>query len=253
VQLLKLFGAFDPRELPDNLDYEYGRAISPVLRFAPGFAIVGLFGAAGLVLFARRGGAHRLVLLYVVAGLGAQLVTVVVGRYRLGMVAASIAAGAAYAVTVAERPRHLRPLVLLPVLALLYLLLRPAQLVDPAFDDTGRALEYGAAVQIEVEDGRFDAALAEVERFRRNSAGKPRVDVQAGFLEGYARCAWGEELAAQGRTEDARAQAVAARTAFDRPLQDASAWQQLGRLFLAVGDREEGEKWLARYQREASR
>jgi hypothetical protein len=251
VQLLKLWGAFDTREHPDNLDYEYGRAVSPVLRFAPGFAVVGLFGAAGLVLFVRRGGAHRLVLLYVVSALGAQLVTVVVGRYRLGMVAALIAAGAAYALACCERPRGLRLLALLPLLAGTYFLLRPAELRDPAFDDTGRALEYGAAVQIDVEDGRFEDALAEVERFRRNSARGGRADVQAGYLEGFVRCAWGEDLATRGRAADARAQAVDARRAFDQPLQDASAWFQLGKLFLSVGEREEGQKWLARYVREA--
>lgn len=253
VQFLKLWGAFDPREFPDNLDYEYGRAVSPVLRFAPGFAIVGLFGVAGLVFFLRRGGAHRLVTLYVLSALGAQLVTVVVGRYRLGTVAALIAVGAAYAVACCERTRGLRPLLLLPVLAIGYLVLRPAPLVDPAFDDTGRALEYGATVQLEVEDGRFEDALAEVARFRRNSGDKPRADVQAGYLEGFVRCAWGEDMVSHGRTADARAQAIAARTAFDQPLQDASAWLQLGNLFVAVGEREEGEKWLARYRRESPR
>jgi tetratricopeptide (TPR) repeat protein len=259
VQWLKLWGAFDPREHSDNLDYEYGRAISPVLRLAPGFALVGLFGVAGLVFFARSGGAHRLVLLYVASALGAQLVTVIVGRYRLGTVAVLIAAGAAYAVTCFDRLRGPSPqsvraalpaLAILPVLLAAHFGLQPRELRDPAFDKTSRELEYGIAVQLYAEDGRFDDALAEVERFREHTAKRPNLDVQAGYLEGFVRCAWGEALQARGRTDEARVQAIASVKAFDRPWQDASAWFQLGRLFVEVGDRKEGERWLERYLRE---
>ena len=106
LQVLKLWGAFDPREHADNLDYEYGRWISPAIRWAPGFAMAGLFGVAGILLFLRRGGGHALVVLYVLSVLGGQLVTVIVGRYRLGLTAMLIVMGAGYAVWCWD---HLRP------------------------------------------------------------------------------------------------------------------------------------------------
>jgi hypothetical protein len=257
VQWLKLWGAFDPREHSDNLDYEYGRAISPVLRFSPGFASIGLFGVAGLALFLRRGGAHRLVLLYVVSVLGAQLVTVIVGRYRLGMVAVLIATGAAYLVTCWDRLRGPAPgralpaLAILPVLLGAHITLEPRILRDPSVDKTSREIEYQTAVKIHVQAGRFEEALAEVKRFRERSGDRPDRRAQAGFMEGFTRCAWSEALLAAGRTADARAQAVLAAKAFDVPGQDPSAWFQLGRVFLELGGRAEAEKWLERYVVEA--
>ena len=128
--------------------------------------------------------------------------------------------------------------------------LRPRELRDPAFDKTGREIEYGVAVQIYVEDGRYEDALAEVDRFREHSAKRPNLDVQAGYLEGVVRCVWGEALQARGRTADARAQALQAEKAFDRPWQNATAWFQLGRLFLEISEFAGAEKYLARYLRE---
>lgn len=258
-QMLKLWGAFDPLEHSDNLDYGYGRAVSPVLRFAPGFALVGLFGAAGLLLAFRRGGVHRLVLLYVAATLAAQLLIVIVGRYRLGMAAALMALGADFALRTWDVLRGPSPRPALPSLLLLPLLLgahfafQPRELRDPAFRTSGRELEYGIAVELYTRDGRFEEALAEVRRFREHAQVGRTLAAQAGFLEGYLHCAWAEALRASGRTDRARDHAAAAEKAFDVPWQEASAWFRLGRLRIELGDPAEGKTFLERYLREDPR
>src|SRR5262249_3290233 len=153
------------REFPDNLDYTYGQAISPVLRASPGFRGVALCGVAGLLLTFRLGGAHRLMRFYVVAALATQVVTIVVGRYRLGLAAVLIAIGATYLVTCWDRLRvrsgsTIRAIGLVPALVLVHLLLCPAEL--RALDPTGRELEYSMAIRLLLEEGRFPDALDEV-------------------------------------------------------------------------------------------
>jgi dolichyl-phosphate-mannose-protein mannosyltransferase len=249
-QWVKLWGLFDPREFPDNLDYAYGQAISPVLRGSPGFPGVALCGIAGLLLTFRQGGAHRLIRFYVVAALATQVVTIVVGRYRLALTAVLIAIGATYPVQCWDRLRvrsrsTIRAIGLVPALVAVYLLIRPAEL--RALDPTGRELEYSMAIRLLLEERRFPDALDEVRRFRDTSAATPDRANESDFLEGFVRSLWAEALQADQRSIEAHEQAVAARTAWTASPQGPFAWYRLGSIFFAIGDYGEARTWLTRH------
>src|SRR5262249_34961321 len=203
-----------------------------------------------LLLTFRLGGAHRLMRFYVVAALATQVVTIVVGRYRLGLAAVLIAIGATYLVTCWDRLRvrsgsTIRAIGLVPALVLVHLLLCPAEL--RALDPTGRELEYSMAIRLLLEEGRFPDALDEVRRFRDTSAATPDRAVEGDFLEGFIHSLWAEALQADQRSIEAREQALAARAAWTASPQGPFAWYRLGSIFFAIGDYAEARAWLTRH------
>lgn len=256
LQGVKLWGLFDTREHADNLDYEYGRAISPVLRYAPSFGLVGFLGLAGLALSLGRGDRRRerlLVAAYVLAAILGQAVAVVVGRYRLGLVAVLIvfASGNLVALWDAFRARAFLAVgvraALPAAIASIYVLLLPAALRDPVALTSDRTSDYEQAIRYYLEAERYEDALAEVARLKRRAGDHPLLRPQALAAEGFLRCEYGEALVRENRVEDARAQARAAEEAFRGTDEPPIAAFRLGRLWFQAGDRARAEPLLRRF------
>jgi Dolichyl-phosphate-mannose-protein mannosyltransferase len=110
LELIKLRGVIDPHEVADNASYDYGAEISPVLWFALGFGVLLPLGGAGLLVFARRGRALSLLLVYMLCALFGLVYSVVHARYRLALVPPLLVFGAAFLVWLLDelRARRLR-------------------------------------------------------------------------------------------------------------------------------------------------
>jgi len=227
-----------------------------VLRFAPGFALVGFLGLAGLALSLGPGDRRRgrlLAAAYVLAAVLGQFVAVVVGRYRLGLVAVLIvfASGHLVALWDALRARAFAALGLRAVLpaaiASIYVLFLPAALRDPVALTSNRTSDYQQAIAYYLESERYEDALAEVARLEKRAGDHPMLRPQALMAEGFLRCEYGEALVRGGRAEDARAQARLAEEAFRGTDEPPIASFRLGGLWFRAGDRARAEPLLRRF------
>ena len=136
----------------------------------------------------------------------------VVGRYRLGLVAVLIVFASGHLVALWDAfPRRVRGgrrrRALPAAIASFYVLLLPVALRDPVTLTSDRTSDYEEAIRYYLEAERYEDALAEVARLRKRAGDHPLLRPQALAAEGFLRCEYGEALVRENRVEDARAQA----------------------------------------------
>src|SRR5262249_4547708 len=173
VQLIKIKALADPLEVPNNLDFYYGREISPILLLLPGYGVLFPLAVAGLVMTLGWGPRHRLLILYVLGSTASLSAALVLARYRMILVPSAAIFGAAGLVRASDAARQRETGRVLVYATLVGGAVILQQMVAPVWalrDDPAamvHSIEYGAAAQLYVEAGRFDRALGELERLRR--------------------------------------------------------------------------------------
>jgi 4-amino-4-deoxy-L-arabinose transferase-like glycosyltransferase len=107
-ELGKALGILAGYEPPDNVNWYYFAARSPVLRLAPGFAAVLALGLVGIFLERRRGADERLLRWFLLAAFLGLLYGTPAARYRLVAVAVLLVYAAAALAGLAARVRARR-------------------------------------------------------------------------------------------------------------------------------------------------
>ncbi len=251
-QVLKVRGLVDPYEVPNNESYYYGQEISPVLRFTLRYGLIFPLGMAGIFLSVSAWRRQRLLYLYLPAALAGPLLAMVLSRYRLVLVPVLILYAAALLLWVYDAARERNIARTLGGLGLvlgvgiaqhLWLPLRSAE-------EYVRPHEYRLASMVYASEGRFDRAVAEIERLREMARQHFSLakDIEETFLlEGDYRSQWAAQLLAEGRREEARRQAAQAETAYGSRLNESSPNYNLGLLYLNLNEPAKARAFLERF------
>ena len=170
----KLCAILGPVDIPNNLSYYYGRAISPPLAFATvSFPFIFPFGVLGAV----AGRRSRLLTLYGLTILATLLILPVFGRFRLTLAPVVILYAAAGAVWLAQTwqkngPRSLfAPITLVAAIGILQYSIS-LTLPLPVSPLHG-GYEYLSTARVYRDEKRFDPAIAELERLERAARDYP--------------------------------------------------------------------------------
>jgi 4-amino-4-deoxy-L-arabinose transferase-like glycosyltransferase len=247
----KLRALADPFEVPNNVSYDYGRELSPILSLAPGYGLVFPLAAAGLAMLLREWPRHGLLWYYLLAALSWQLVAVVLARFRLALVPVLILAAAYALVRIRDLVKHQRAKAFGAACLVLSTALTQQWLVPlPDRDPLPAQMGYKVAAAIYATEKRFPEALAEIMRFRHRveelPAGGP-LAAHVARLEGDYHLLWGNDLIAQKMEEEARRRVQAAEQAYLRQPHLGSESYDLGLIYLKLRDRENAERVLTTY------
>jgi len=258
-QLLRLRAFADPLEVPNNVNFYYGREISPALRLTLTYGVIFPLGLAGLVLSLRVWRRHLLLALYGLCTTGSLVATTIVARYRLAIVPVLIVYGAAGLVWLWEAVRERRVgdgvtyVSLLAGFAALQHLVLPIPTLREKPEFAIYPPDYLAAAQIYAHDGRPDLAVGEIERLEARAAERPSfADLarQASLDSGDYRAFWANQLLDQGRPDQARRQLERAEAAYRVHPDLSYPLSNLGFLYLKLGEpakaRAHFEAFLAR-------
>ncbi len=249
TQFLKIRALIDPFEVPSNVSYAYGESLSPVLRFAPGYGLAFPLGVAGILIASKRRAGHVLVLgLYGLCALSGLLFSIVQARYRLVVVpllAVYAAGGLVAAIDALRSSRRARAAAYGAAILVLFLVQHVAAPIRTLRDRPYVGIhvpEYTASAMVYASESRYDRALDELARLRKEIGGRPSYADEAlsvDWLEADYRAAWGRDLLAAGRGDEARRLFRSA----------ADGYERLGLAAISSGDggqaREFFEKLLA--------
>jgi tetratricopeptide (TPR) repeat protein len=262
LQLTKLRALVDPFEIPNNLNLEYGREISPILRWLPGYGVLFPLAVAGLLVTLRGSGSpHGLLGLYTLAMTAGLLAgPPVLSRYRIALVPAMAiyaAAGVVRAWDAARRRDHSRWVAyaaLAAASALVQQWLAPIPELRNIPEAAVHAIEYGAAAQLYAQAGQFDRALAEIQRLRRRADRNPgftRLQATAAGEEIEVRTQFAAQLIARQRLREARQHVDMAARLIDAHPGASHRLANLGALYAKLGEPARAADYLRRFlQRE---
>ncbi|MBN2495880.1 MAG: glycosyltransferase family 39 protein [Deltaproteobacteria bacterium] len=255
LQLHKLRGMIDPFEVPNNVSYAHGREVSPLLGWLLQYWMIFPLGLAGLVWACMRRPRNGLVLCFA----GVQVVVVVstsiLARYRLSLAALLMvyaAAGLVWAVD-GLRARRWRPpaayLGGVAAAALMQLVVLPIGATRQNAFCALHPPSYLISAQAYQQAGRFDAAVAELERLATRARQNPAFHAvleQALGHQAFVRLAWSDRLIERGRLDEARAQVSVAEALPAGQAENPLLMLALGRSHLRLGQFEQGRAWLER-------
>jgi tetratricopeptide (TPR) repeat protein len=256
LELLKLRAVADPLEVPNNSSFYYGREISPLLRLTLTYGMVFPLGLTGFVLSLRSWRRHLLLILYALTTLATLMSTIILARFRLTLASVLIiyvAVGLAWLWEALNARRItdvmtygalLTGMVVTQHLVLPIPTLRemPATAVYPP--------EYFLAAHVYARDGRFDRAVAEIERLAARAAERPsfaELARQASLHDGDYRTLWASQLVNQGRRDEAARQAQRVETAYAAHPEVSYPLYNLGFLYLKLGDVAKARTYLERF------
>ena len=255
-QFLKIRGLVDAYEPPNNVSYYYGRDISPLLRFTFDYRLLWPLGLAGLLLSFKHRPAHRMLHLYALVAFMVQMVTVILSRFRLGLVPVLIL-GAAYLFGRAihlcrERQWGRFTAMWCAVLLLAVIQFTWAARYDPSSTPSKywEWADYRVAARTYASHNRFDLATSELERFRnriRHSPDDAQVFSVATAEEGDYHIMWARELADQDRLREARLQTLAAEAVYSEQILLHYPLYNLGTMYLRLGEHETGKRFLKQF------
>jgi 4-amino-4-deoxy-L-arabinose transferase-like glycosyltransferase len=255
VQLRKLRGLVDPMEVPNNASYDYGRELSPVLAWLPGYGLVFPLGTAGFLLMLRHWRRHLPLLLYTLATLAGLLVTAILDRYRLVLLTPlALYAGAGLGVCLqALRERTPR---LPALLAALTLLVAAGQQWLAPIEELRRSAfftlfppAYTVAAEVYAREGRFERGVEELRRLREKAMrlGFSAQAHEATQQEATLRLRWARHLLAQGAAEEAHRQARLAEQAYGAHREGREASYALGVWYSRLGEEAQARTCLERF------
>ncbi len=256
LQLSKLRALADPLEIPNNLNYYYTREISPILRFMMTWGIIFPLGLTGFLLSLRVWRRHLLLILYALATLGGLMSTIIVARFRLILVPVLIVYAAAGLVWLSEAARARRIAESVTYLALLagFAVTQHLVLPIPALRDIHAIAvhrpEYLLAADIYAREGRFDRALAEIERLEARAAERAsfaELAREASLYDGDYRTLWVYQLLGQGRLDQARRQAERVEATYGADPDVTYPLYNLGLLYLKLGEVAKARVYLERF------
>jgi hypothetical protein len=258
-QLLKLRALAGSFEVPNNVSYDYGRDISPILAWTIGYGIVFPLGTAGLLFLYRGEQRSRLLFWYLAAALTAQLVTFISSRFRIALVPVLILAAAVAIVRIIDHLRARQPIQATGAAALVLMIALSQQLWAPIVkpEEVIARMEYLSAAQIYASEEQFDRAMNEITQFRRKaeralaiSSGtsfNARAADEAVGLEGDYHLKWASHLIEHKKTDEARMHIGLAEDAYANQPQGGLVLYNLGLVYLKVRDREKAKMLFARY------
>ena len=256
-QLLKLRGLLDPYEPPNNnVSYYYGEDISPVLRFAIDYRLVLLLGIVGLLFSMGHRSRYSLLHVYALVALAVQMVTVILSRFRLGLVPVLILGAAFFLTRVVDlsRDRRWGQIVVMwtMVFAVAILQFAWASRYDPSINP-GKYWElpdYRVAAWIYSLHGRFDLATGELARFRdktRHSTSEIEAFSIASAEQGDYHIMWARQLVEQEKDNEARQQIRLAEQVYSEQTLLDYYFYNLGTMYLKLGDHEKGRTFLKQF------
>ena len=244
-QLMRLRAFADPLEVPNNVNIGYGLEISPVLHVTLSYGMIFPLGLAGFILSLRAWRRHLLLVLYGFCTAGTLVATAIVARYRLTIVPVLLIYGAAGLVWMWQVIRARRTgdavtyvSLLAGLVALQHYVVPIRTLRDsPAF--VIHPQDYLIAAHIYASDGRPDLAVREVERLEAKAVKRPSfagLARQAALYTSDYRTQWANELAAQGKTDEARDQVARMEATYANHPELSYPSYNLGRLYLKLDD-----------------
>jgi tetratricopeptide (TPR) repeat protein len=256
LQLLKLRALADPLEVPNNLDFYYGREISAILRVMLTYGVIFPLGIAGFVPVLGAWRRHLLLVLYGASILTSLMSTIILARFRILLVPVLIIYASAGLVWLwrAVQAKRTGDSVTYISLFVGFAVIQHLVLPIPSLRDMPSIAlhgpEYLLAAQIYAHDGRFDRAVTEIERLEAKAAERPsfaKVADQASLYDGDYRTQWARQLIRGGNIDEARRQvhrveaAYAAREDLSYPLFN------LGFLHLELGDLARARQYFERF------
>lgn len=251
-QFHTLKGIVNAREMPNNIDFQYGREISPVLGWTLGFGTVFALGLAGALIRLPAWRQALLLYLFLIAVLGGLWLQPVRSRYRLDLVTALILFGGAFLVWLGEAVRT-RAVARVIAGAGLALALAVSQHTWLALSEARYYLnpaEYFWSADIYATQGRFDRAIAELDRFRaRDAAEFPLNEAAkeyAARCEGDYRLLWAQRLLKEGHIEPARRQVEQAEAAYASQFHLGYPLYNLSLFYVRLGDIEKARSLLSK-------
>lgn len=255
-QLMKLRALVDPLEIPNNLDFYYGREISPILRALPGYGLLLPLAAAGLLLaLPGSGSPQRLLGLYTVGTTAGLLAGPMFSRYRLVLIPALAlyaSVGAVHAWDAARRhdtKRWAVYLALVTATAVTQQVAAPIATLRALPGVMVHHLEYVAAAQLYAQAGQFDMALAEIHRLRQRAERHPGftwLRALAAGEEVALRSQWAARLIGQRRLRDALSHVDAAARLADTYPGAVGPLIELGVLYAQLGRSDRAAAYLRR-------
>jgi dolichyl-phosphate-mannose-protein mannosyltransferase/tetratricopeptide repeat protein len=256
LELLKLRALADPLEVPNNLNFYYGREISPILRLMLTYGVIFPFGVAGFVLALSTWRHHLLLILYGVSTLGSLLSTIVLARFRLALVPVLIIYAAAGLVWLWDAVSAKRMAAGITYISLLvgFAVTQHLVLPIPALRGMHRIAvhrpEYLLAAYIYAHDGRFDRAVTEVERLEKRAAERPsfaELAREASLYDGDYRTQWARQLIREGKADQGRRQVLRVEAAYSAHQDLSYPLFNLGFLHLDLGDRAKAKEYFERF------
>jgi tetratricopeptide (TPR) repeat protein len=256
LELLKLRALADPLEVPNNADLYYAREISPILRLGLSYGMILPLAVAGFLLSLPSWHRHMLLMLYLLAALTGLMATIILARFRLVLVPVLIVYAAVGLVRVwdAARARKVAEgtayLSLVAGVAVVQHLVLPVPALRDMPPIAVHRPEYLVAAYIYAHDGRFDRALAEIERLEARAAERPGfgdLRREASLYEGDLRMLWAGQLLGQGRHELAIREAERADIAYSSHPEVFYPLYTLGFLYLKLGELGKAKAYLTRF------
>jgi 4-amino-4-deoxy-L-arabinose transferase-like glycosyltransferase len=240
--LRKLRALAGPFEIPNNVSYDYGREISPLLRFTLGYGLLLPAALLGIVLVRPRRPPQFLLLLYGAAVVAGVLATLVVARYRLPVIPVlAIFAGVFISRLIAFARQGRNKLLIASLVSfggLAYVIHAwvPVSVTDRAV----KVGDYTEAAKYYMSRGEWNNAFEEtrrlirrLERFEWGRNGLPALHSQAAYF-----------LIKLGRIDEARSElAMALRIEPGDP----DANYRMGMLLWSSGAPGEGRIYLERF------
>jgi hypothetical protein len=232
LQVLKLRGVLEPWEVPNNVSYDYGREVSPILRVLLTYGALLPLALAGLLTGLRSWRRHVLLLVLLGVHVAALQAFIVLGRYRLVLMTPLIIYAAWGLVRFAGAARGRRRGAFVgAALAVVVLVLQQGLVPLAELRGAVYVPEYEMAARLYLQAGEPERSLAELERMKVRLAGTPAaagVDAREGRLH--------LELAERASDRDVvRRHVERAEALLLEP--DAKESSVLGALRLALGDR----------------
>ena len=204
----KLRAILGPVDIPDNLNYYYGREISPPLAFGTvSFSFIFPFGVLGFILSRRS----WLLMLYGLTVLATLLILPAFGRYRLTLAPVVILYAAAGAVWLTEAWQRNGPRWFLACIAaaaaigILQYIMTPSLPLNVSRLHGG--IEYTTSTSVYRDEKRFDRAAAELQKLEsvaRDYPGGESLVPVARLRQRAIYMDWAKWLQDNGHDEEAR-------------------------------------------------
>jgi tetratricopeptide (TPR) repeat protein len=256
LELFKLRAVADPLEVPNNVDFYYGRQISPTLRLTLTYGTILPLGLTGFLLSLQIWRRHLLLILYALSTLTGLMSTIILARFRMVLVTILIVYAAVGLVWLFEamRARWLTvPITygsLLAGFALLVHLVLPIPSLreKPAF--AIYPPDYLVAAHIYAHEGQFDRALAEIERLEARAAERPsfaELAREAWLYDGDYRTLWANQLLSHGRPDEAKRQAERVERQYASHPELSYPFYNLGFLNLKLGEPAKARAYFERF------